>query len=233
MPENFNKWASHNQDRIARAEQRGTLPYYVRYNRERVKQAVKQGDVMRSGDDILNSDGNIPSGGGNKVGKFLDKPITKKEAISRLRELATNYDHEEAYVFLKDKRVYHKVGVLNKVPLSAEELKLFEGGVLLHNHPYKSLSEEDVAFAIRYKLRDIRVVTSTRCCKIVLPQKLEYSQKEVVGLINQGYECLSASMRKMNSKKGRIRQDMEHYLWKEIVRFSNLRYNVSNLLKKK
>ena len=46
MPENFNKWASLNQDRIARAEQRGTLPYFVRDNRERVKQAVKQGDVL-------------------------------------------------------------------------------------------------------------------------------------------------------------------------------------------
>ena len=40
MPENFNKWASLNQNRIARAEQRGTLPYFVRDNRERVKQAV-------------------------------------------------------------------------------------------------------------------------------------------------------------------------------------------------
>lgn len=134
MPENFNKWASLNQDRIARAEQRGTLPYFVRDNRERVKQAVKQGD-MRNGDYILNSDGNTPSGGGDKVGKFLDKPITKKEAISRLKELAKNYDHEEAYVFLKDKRVYPLVGVLNKVAFTNEECKLFEGGVLLHNHP--------------------------------------------------------------------------------------------------
>jgi hypothetical protein len=47
MPENFNKWASLNQDRIARAEQRGTLPYFVRDNRERVKQAVKKGDVIK------------------------------------------------------------------------------------------------------------------------------------------------------------------------------------------
>ncbi|MBR5898819.1 MAG: hypothetical protein IKZ14_05060 [Muribaculaceae bacterium] len=46
LPDNFNKWASQNKDRIARAEQRGTLPYFVRDNRERVKQAVKQGDVM-------------------------------------------------------------------------------------------------------------------------------------------------------------------------------------------
>ena len=46
LPENFKKWASLNQDRIARAEKRGTQPYFVRDNRERVKQAVKKGDVM-------------------------------------------------------------------------------------------------------------------------------------------------------------------------------------------
>lgn len=40
MPDNFKKWASQNQDRIARAEQRGTQPYFVRDNRERVKQAI-------------------------------------------------------------------------------------------------------------------------------------------------------------------------------------------------
>ena len=38
--------SSLNQDRIARAEQRGSLPYFVRDNRERVKQAIKQGDVL-------------------------------------------------------------------------------------------------------------------------------------------------------------------------------------------
>ncbi|MBQ1932947.1 MAG: hypothetical protein II360_05570 [Muribaculaceae bacterium] len=42
MPENFDKWASLNQDRIARAEQRGTLPYFVRDNRERVKQSIDE-----------------------------------------------------------------------------------------------------------------------------------------------------------------------------------------------
>ena len=112
------------------AEQLGTQPYFVRDNRERVKQAVKKGDVLMAnkGDYILNSSGTPPSDGGNIVGRFLGTPITKKEAISRLRELATNYDHEEAYVYLPDGRVYHKVGVLNKVPLSVEELKLFEGG---------------------------------------------------------------------------------------------------------
>lgn len=72
------------------------------------------------GDYILNSSGTPPSDGGDKVGRFLDTPITKKEAISRLKELATNYDHEEAYVYLPNGRVYHKVGVLNKVAFTTE-----------------------------------------------------------------------------------------------------------------
>ena len=233
VPQGFKTWVANNQDRISKAEKRGTLPYFVRDNRERVKQAVKQGKVM-AGDYILNPSG-APSGdGGDKIGRFLDIPITKKEAISLLRELAANYDHEEAYVFLPDGRVYHKKGVLNKVAFTTEECKLFEGGVLMHNHPYKSLSEEDVTFAIRYKLREIQVVTSARCCKMILYQNLGYSQTEIKDLIDKGYEHLSASMRKANSiKVDMIRQDMEHYLWKEVVQFTNFRYYVSNLLEKK
>ena len=46
LPDNFKQWAAQNKDRIARAESRGTQPYFVRDNRERVKQAIKQGEVM-------------------------------------------------------------------------------------------------------------------------------------------------------------------------------------------
>ena len=36
VPQGFKTWVANNQDRIARAEQRGTLPYFVRDNRARV-----------------------------------------------------------------------------------------------------------------------------------------------------------------------------------------------------
>ena len=47
LPDNFKQWATQNKDRIDKAEQRGTQPYFVRDNRERIKQAIKQGEVRR------------------------------------------------------------------------------------------------------------------------------------------------------------------------------------------
>ena len=176
---------------------------------------------MRSGDDILNSDGNIPSGGGNKVGKFLDKPITKKEAISRLRELATNYDHEEAYVFLKDKRVYHKVGVLNKVPLSAEELKLFEGGVFIHNHPNTTFSPNDIITAIKYKFKEIRVITSSNQYKAVTSSFNfdKSSMEDIKRLYNTAIKQVEEKINSSNSRVAEgIISNMQHYEIKEFLK---------------
>ena len=36
VTQGFKTWGANNQDRIARAEKRGTLPYFMRDNRERV-----------------------------------------------------------------------------------------------------------------------------------------------------------------------------------------------------
>ena len=41
VPQGFKTWVANNQDRISKAEKRGTLPYFVRDNRERVKMQVK------------------------------------------------------------------------------------------------------------------------------------------------------------------------------------------------
>lgn len=49
LPDNFKQWAAQNKDRIDKAEQRGTSPYFVRDNRERIKQAVVSGDLAPSG----------------------------------------------------------------------------------------------------------------------------------------------------------------------------------------
>ncbi len=41
LPDNFKQWAAQNKDRIARAESRGTQPYFVRDNRERIKAVTR------------------------------------------------------------------------------------------------------------------------------------------------------------------------------------------------
>ena len=47
LPDNFKQWAVQNKDRIDKAESRGTQPYFVKDNRERIKRAIKQGEVRR------------------------------------------------------------------------------------------------------------------------------------------------------------------------------------------
>lgn len=48
VPQGFKNWVANNQDRIARAEKRGTLPYFVRDNRERVNNIAKSQDSTRN-----------------------------------------------------------------------------------------------------------------------------------------------------------------------------------------
>lgn len=47
VPQGFKTWVANNQDRIARAEKRGTLPYFVRDNRVIVK-AIQKGELIPS-----------------------------------------------------------------------------------------------------------------------------------------------------------------------------------------
>ena len=47
VPQGFKTWVANNQDRIARAEKRGTLPYFVRDNRVIVT-AIKKGELIPS-----------------------------------------------------------------------------------------------------------------------------------------------------------------------------------------
>lgn len=201
LPDNFKQWAAQNKDRIDKAEQRGTSPYFARDNRERMNRAIKQGRVRSGGDYILDPSGTPSSGGGDIVGRFLDIPITKKEAISRLRELATNYDHEEAYVFLPDGRVYHKVGVLNKVTFTTDECKLFEGGVLMHNHRSETLSFQDVYFAISSRLNEIRAICPNKQFSIIIPNGLSVSVSDFKEITKMAYEKLESKAKKLDSQK--------------------------------
>lgn len=42
-PDNFNQWKKDNADKIARAEERGTLPYFLRDNKSKMRNAAKFG----------------------------------------------------------------------------------------------------------------------------------------------------------------------------------------------
>ena len=175
VPQGFKTWVANNQDRIARAEKRGTLPYFVKDNRERVKLKNKylkesKSTASTSSTNAIKNRGETGPDTDAPKGNFLEYNLSKKDAISRLRDLAINYSHEEAYIYLPNNRVYHKVGILNKVSFSDEECKLFEGGVLMHNHPYETFSPDDIEFAIKHKIKEIRVITPDKQYRAVIPQ---------------------------------------------------------------
>ena len=208
MPQGFKTWVGKNQDRIAKAEQQGTLPYFVRDNSERVNiknkylKESKSTDTTSATNSIRNR-GETSSNTELQNGKFLEYNLSKKEAVNRLRDLATNYSLEEAYVYLPNNRVYHKVGVLNKVPFSAEECKLFEGGVLMHNHPYETFSPNDAVFAIMHKIREIRVITHGKQYRAIIPQDFfdNYNYKIIANKVEYIKNELSEQMLNFDSKK--------------------------------
>ena len=96
-------------------------------------------------DGISSGEGKIPFP--EYKGKIVE--IDKAKAIEKLNDII---DHEEAYAFLADGTVYHKVGIKNKVSFNAHELQLFKNADLFHNHPgndQPSLSKEDINFMLR------------------------------------------------------------------------------------
>jgi hypothetical protein len=48
VPENFKKWVEDNKDRIAKAEKRGTLPYFIKDNRNTVDSAWRSAGIFNT-----------------------------------------------------------------------------------------------------------------------------------------------------------------------------------------
>ena len=77
VPQGFKTWVANNQDRIARAEKRGTLPYFVRDNRERVK-------LVKNGVNAINV---LQGGNGLNLTKVKSiKEISEERHQSRTKE---------------------------------------------------------------------------------------------------------------------------------------------------
>lgn len=145
--------------------------------------------------------------------------------------MAINYSHEEAYIYLPDNRVYHKVGILNKVPFSAEECKLFEGGVLMHNHPSETFSPEDIVFGIKWQLKGMRVITPNKqIIAMISDYKSAFNYDDVVNAYNEGIKNLVTKMNTSNSKVvDSISQDMLYYEITKFLKELGIRYKVKNL----
>jgi hypothetical protein len=157
VPEGFKQWVAANSDRIAAAEQRGTLPYFLKDNLH----------LGGSKERILDSKTvNITP---SPRGHFIDD-IAKKDIFKNLSALGDKANHEEAYVVLNDGKVYHKKGNPNELGVSmvGENLADWANAELYHNHPLQTLSEEDIHMAVNRGLHAIHAVTSNKIFSAVV-----------------------------------------------------------------
>ena len=148
MPDNFKKWEADNADRLARAEARGTLPYFMRNDIVRRKPIKEVAEIRDFG-----------SVGENRPGVFVEKNMAKHK--EELKNMGKNATGERAYIYLADGRVMKKESGVLGIDFSSEETSLLSGAALYHNHPYGTLSPNDVMFAVRKKLSKVSAITDS------------------------------------------------------------------------
>lgn len=105
VPQNFKTWVGKNQDRIAKAEVRGTLPYFVRDNRERVRNVTKNGSLLTST-------------GGMKGGQHLGRKEDKEAYITYSKK-------GNSVTTLTDKQIENRNQLAEMLGIRKEEILPF------------------------------------------------------------------------------------------------------------
>ena len=169
VPQGFKTWVANNQDRIARAEKRGTLPYFVRDNRERVFSKAK----------------------------YVNKETDDSKPVNKLKEFHDAKDFREAQKHLSRQK-YEKIVVLNasgrklfeiqgksaEVEFTDEQGLKMKDKIVLHNHPYgmnfpendlrrigHSLSSADVYSAVKFNMNAIVAISPKFRYELIRPSK--------------------------------------------------------------
>lgn len=104
VPQGFKTWVANNQDRIARAEKRGTLPYFVRDNRERVGLTKEKSSSTTSG--------------GMKGGQHLGRKEEKEAYIAYNKK-------ENSVTTLTDKQIENRNQLAEMLGIRKEEILPF------------------------------------------------------------------------------------------------------------
>lgn len=111
VPQGFKTWVVNNQDRIARAERRGTLPYFVRDNKVVVR-AVNSSSLH-----------------------FLEDNVYNK-SLKDAQKFLLRQKYENLVVLTpKGKVVFKATGNVSNIYFSDEDAKLLANNIVIHNHP--------------------------------------------------------------------------------------------------
>lgn len=226
LSENFLKWLKDNENRIAEAESRETLPYFLQDNGK-----MQDGKWVENYQKFIGiAEGSethkVHSSSQKSEGKFVD--IDTDEITKKLRELSENFSHEEAYIGLSDGRVYHKIGNRVGVNFSEQEKSMFEQGVRFHNHNRETLSVNDIAFLYTQKLKSIRAITMDAVYIAFAPTNYEqYSYKHIIDNLSiKAVNNLQAKLAKMNSKEiDKARKNLQELEIVELCKILRIRYS--------
>lgn len=243
VPQGFKTWVANNQDRIARAEKRGTLPYFVRDNRERVKilkntqkieyfplkndSLINNKQQFSNIDYTIKSNGTISANNNVEKGIILEGNLSQEDAVNILRGLCNKYTHEEAFAFLDDGRIFYKKGVLGEVPLDEDEKMLLKNSIFMHNHPETIFSPNDILTSIKYGFKEIHVITSTHKY-IAITSDFDLSKSSLFKVREMYNDALSIVYDKIMSSNSKIadkiRMNMQLYESEEFLRLLGIRY---------
>ena len=74
----FKTWVANNQDRIARAEKRGTLPYFVRDNRARINK-LPTGKIVQDSKQELENHTHVKAQTNEPNGSYMPNSLNTQE----------------------------------------------------------------------------------------------------------------------------------------------------------
>ena len=178
----FKKWIGENQERIDKAAEKGTLPYWMKDNSKYV--GAKQASGISTNEITVPYDGTP-----NKKGRFVE--VSHDSMMVNLQELSDNFTHEEAYVRLANGKVYYKRGDEKGVNFDEEERTMFVNGELFHNHKNETLSN---------KLKSIvAVIGDVNYEALITSETIVMSKGEILKLYKQCGDEIEKKMQGMNS----------------------------------
>jgi hypothetical protein len=247
VPEDFKKWVTDNSDRIAKAEKRGALPYFIKDNAQFIE-AAKNVPVSAIHPTVKVEKTELYSLYDKRIIQTSYPEITSK-VIEVENEIRENKQFETGVAFDRDGNiVLDKRGASCSVSFTDEECKAVKDCVFTHNHPRgwtakentlgrigNSFSLEDILFSVSNNVAEIRAVTPTYTFAMKRP---ENGWGIDLPTLKKSYDSISNEVRKkMNSmiNKATTQQEIQraieraesshfHLLWKEFSKRHGIEY---------
>lgn len=182
----------------------------------------------------------------NTARQFLKRPV-KHRVASFVPEVRLGFEDvlrekeneiaqrqlEKAYIIDRAGNILlSKEGTADRVAFTPDEMRLFKGAVLTHNHPVEtSLSLQDVRLAVRTDLSEIRAVTETYVYSIKPGTQGWPADKDLVDVYTltemQVYQEFWEAIRQQRMTKSEASALHHHTIWERAAPLLDMIYRRS------